>query len=143
MSDESKVAAYDTLAVGDSASFDVTITEALVREFAGLSGDRNPLHIDPDYAKETSFKKPVAHGMIVGALFSRLVGMYLPGKYSLYLSQSIQFRNPISIDTEVLIRGEITQKSDAYKTIVIKTTAEDRGTKKMLASGEAMVQLLK
>ena len=143
MSDEARAASYDELAVGDAASFTVTISESLVREFAGISGDRNPLHVDPAYASETSFKRPVAHGMIAGALFSRLVGMYLPGKYSLYLSQTLRFRAPIFPETEVTIRGKVIHKSDANKIVSVETIAEDAATKEVFVTGEAMVQLLK
>jgi 3-hydroxybutyryl-CoA dehydratase len=134
---------YNDIAVGDRASFEVTVNEKLVDEFSKISGDMNPLHMDEEYARGTTQGKRIAHGMIVGALFSRLVGMHLPGKYSLYLSQTLKFQNPIALGTKVTIAGEVTHKSDAHKTITIRTTAEDTVAKKTLVSGEAIVQLLK
>lgn len=143
MNDASKEIFYDTIVAGDKASFSVTITEKLINEFAGISGDVNPLHVDENYASRTHFGGRIAHGMIVGALFSRLIGMHLPGKYSLYLSQTLRFHNPIPCGAEIIVRGEVTHKTDAAKTIIIRTTAEDKNSGKILTSGEAMVQLLK
>jgi acyl dehydratase len=80
--------------------------------------------------------------MLVGSFFSRFVGMHLPGKYSLYLSQTLRFHAPISIGTAVTIRGVISQKTDAAQTITVQLTAED-ASGKMLTSGEALVRLLK
>jgi 3-hydroxybutyryl-CoA dehydratase len=134
---------YDEIAVGATDSFSVTVNEKMVNDFAQLTGDENPLHTDAAYAEETKFGGRVAHGMLIGGLFSQLIGMHLPGKYSLYLSQALQFRNPVMIGAKVLIRGEVTHKSDASKTITLKMTATDENAKVIFASGDAVVQLLK
>jgi 3-hydroxybutyryl-CoA dehydratase len=142
MTDTCNVFVYDDIAVGDSASFSVAITEALVDDFARLSGDENPLHMDGAYAEQTQFKGRIAHGMIVGALFSRLIGMHLPGKYAVYLSQTLQFREAVMIGEEIVIRGTVSHKTDALKTITIKTVASDKADKKIFVQGEALVKLL-
>jgi len=134
---------YKDIAVGSAVSFTVTITPELVDAFAALSGDHNPLHMEEWYASETAFHGRIAHGMISGALFSRLIGMHLPGKYSLYLSQSLRFHGPIAIGTRVMISGTVTHKTDVHNTVTIHTTAEDASSKKILVSGDAMVRLLK
>src|SRR5258708_6151584 len=143
MNNEAKEIAYDAIAVGDDASFTITVSPDLVNNFAELSGDMNPLHMDDTYAEGTPFGHRIAHGAIIEALFSRLIGMHLPGKYSLYLSQTLRFHEPVPIDTEIVIRGEVKHKTDAHKTVSIRTTAEDVRTKQLLVSGDAMVQLLK
>jgi acyl dehydratase len=142
MSDAQNHATYGDITIGETASFTVEITHELVDAFATLSGDRNPLHMDEAYAARTAFGGRIAHGMIVGALFSRLVGMELPGRRSLYLSQSLHFHGPVPIGTKLIIRGEIVHKTDAHKTVSIRTTAEDLDSKKLLVSGDAIVQLL-
>ena len=96
-------------------------------DFAKLSGDFNPLHMDEDYALNTNFEKRVCHGMLLASFFSQLVGMYLPGKNSLYFSQSLNFRNPCFVDDEVIIAGDITEKKSNTRIITIKTTIS-RGT---------------
>lgn len=142
MSKESREIMYDDIQVGDQASFDVIIAEELVKRFSNISGDNNPLHMDEKYAAETPFHGRVAHGMLIGAFFSRLVGMYLPGKYALYLSQTMRFHGPISIGATITVRGVVLHKTDAAKTIAISTVAEDAGAK-VVVDGEALVKLLK
>ncbi|KKU78006.1 MAG: dehydratase [Parcubacteria group bacterium GW2011_GWA2_47_7] len=142
MSDKVKQYTYNELVAGQSASFVVRITDELVSNFVQLSGDANPLHTDSVYAAETDFGKPVAHGMIAGAFFSRLVGMELPGKYCVYLSQSITFHQPMFAGMEVLVSGLIVHKSDAVRTVTIETKVQNNKTKELLSSGQALVRLL-
>ena len=127
----------------DSAAFKVVITKELVEKFAALSGDANPLHMDEEYAAATSFKQRVAHGMIGGALFSRLVGMHLPGKYCLYLSQTMNFKKPIFLESEVEVVGEVIKKTDAFQTLEINTFVRDAQTGENLIEGKALIKLLK
>ena len=118
---------FEDLFVGQKIVFSEKIDESLLTDFAKLSGDFNPLHMDEDYALNTNFEKRVCHGMLLASFFSQLVGMYLPGKNSLYFSQSLNFRNPCFIGDEVTIEGEITEKKSNTKIITIKTTIS-RGT---------------
>ena len=113
---------FEDLFVGQKVTFSEKIDELLLTDFAKLSGDFNPLHMDEDYALNTNFEKRVCHGMLLASFFSQLGGMYLPGKNSLYFSQSLNFRNPCFIDDEVIIAGEITEKKSNTKIITIKTT---------------------
>ena len=118
---------FEDLFVGQKVVFSEKIDESLLTDFAKLSGDFNPLHMDEDYALNTNFEKRVCHGMLLASFFSQLVGMYLPGKNSLYFSQSLNFRNPCFVDDEVIIAGEITEKKSNTRIITIKTTIS-RGT---------------
>ena len=113
---------FEDLFVGQKVTFSEKIDESLLIDFAKLSGDFNPLHMDEDYALNTNFEKRVCHGMLLASFFSQLVGMYLPGKNSLYFSQSLNFRNPCFVDDEVIIAGEITEKKSNTRIITIKTT---------------------
>ena len=133
---------FDEIPIGEKAVFSVNITEELVGEFARLSGDANPLHMDEKYAETTVFKKRVAHGMIGGCLFSRLVGMHLPGKNCLYLSQTLNFKKPIFIGTEVEVAGEVINKNNAFKTLEIATQISDIESGEKLIEGKALVKLL-
>lgn len=134
---------FAEIKIGDQASFKVVITEELVGKFSALSGDTNPLHMDDAYAAVTNFKRRVAHGMIGGCLFSRLVGMHLPGKYCLYLSQSLNFKKPIFLGTEVEVAGEVIKKTDAFQTLEINTFVRNSRTGENLIEGKALVKLLK
>ena len=75
---------FEEIKIGLKKEFSVKITEELVNDFAKISGDFNPLHMDEEYASTTSFEKRVVHGMLLASFFSRIDGMYLPGKHALY-----------------------------------------------------------
>ncbi|EKN4261929.1 MaoC family dehydratase [Escherichia coli] len=92
----------DDLKIGMSASYSQTITDADIKQFAGLSGDRNPVHLDEEYANNSMFKKRIAHGMISSSFFSALFGTKLPGEGCVYVAQSLKFRKPIYIDDTVV-----------------------------------------
>lgn len=113
---------FDVLKVGQKFKFTEKITEKLLDDFATLSGDQNPLHMDESYAIKTPFKKRVCHGMLLASFFSRLIGMHLPGKNALYFSQSLNFKSPCFIGDEITVEGEIADKSMATKILVLNTT---------------------
>jgi 3-hydroxybutyryl-CoA dehydratase len=92
----------DDLEVGMFASYSQTISEADIKNFAGISGDRNPVHLDSEYAEKSMFKKRIAHGMISSSFFSALFGTKLPGEGCVYVSQSLKFRKPVYIDDTVV-----------------------------------------
>ncbi|SVA49181.1 uncharacterized protein METZ01_LOCUS102035, partial [marine metagenome] len=91
----------------------------MLDNFANISGDFNPLHMDEQYAKTTQFKGRVCHGMLLTSFFSRLIGMYIPGKFSLYFSQSLNFRAPCFIGDEVTITGTVTEKHNSTKMLTL------------------------
>ena len=127
---------------GDAAQFEIVIDEMLVKKFSELSGDTNPLHMDAEFAQGTPIGECVAHGMLGGALFSRLVGMHLPGKHCLYLSQSLFFRKPMRIPVTLIVSGIVSQKIEALHTLKIATVITDVKTNDILTDGEAMVKVL-
>ena len=124
--------------IGFKKKFEIIITEPMLSDFAKLSGDYNPLHMNEEYATSTSFKKRVCSGMFLSTFFSRLVGMYLPGKHALYFSQSLNFVNPCFVGDKITIEGEVTDKSIATKIITLKTTITNESRKKII-DGEAQV----
>jgi acyl dehydratase len=133
---------FEDICVGQSAEFVVHITQEMVEDFAQLSGDRNPLHMDETFARTTPFNGRVVHGQLGVSFFSRLVGMYLPGRNALYLTQSTSFHVPIRIGMEIIVRGTVTHTTPAAQTLTIKTEILDRHTQTLLTSGTAMVRLL-
>jgi len=128
----------DDIEVGQKEKFEVVVTESMVNSFADISGDYNPLHMDENYANSTNFKHRVCHGMLLASFFSRLVGMYLPGKNALYFSQSVKFVSPCFINDKILVEGEVLEKSSASRIITLKTTiTNDSG--QCLVDGQAKV----
>ena len=112
---------FKEITIGYSKKFTVKITSKMLEDFATLSGDYNPLHMDSEYAEKTQFKKQVCHGMLLTSFFSRLIGMYIPGKNALYFSQTVNFRSPCFVEDIVTVTGEGTEKRDTTKMITIKT----------------------
>lgn len=131
---------YEAIHIGDSVEFSREVSTADVDNFAELTGDFNPIHMDEQYASETRFKGRIVHGMLVGSLFSTLVGMYLPGKKSLYLSQSFAFKKPLRLGTRVKVKGSVIGKVDALKILVIKTEARNENDE-IVVEGEAKVRV--
>jgi acyl dehydratase len=120
---------FDDITIGLVKEFSIDITESMVDNFAEFSGDYNELHMDEDYASTTSFGKRICHGMLLTSFFSRLVGMSIPGKNALYFSQSINFQSPCFIGDRIIVRGEVTEKSESTHIITIKTTILNQDSK--------------
>ncbi len=113
---------FDEINIGLTKEFQITITESMVNDFAKISGDFSPIHIDDNYAKTTTFGKRVVHGMLLASFLSRVDGMYLPGKHGLYFSQNIEFRNPCFIGDNVKVISRVIDKSEATKIIKIESS---------------------
>ena len=129
---------FDEIEIGVQKSFKVSISEDMLDEFAKLSGDSNPLHMNEEYASSTSFKKRVCSGMFLSSFFSRLVGMYLPGKHALHISQSLNFVNPCFIGEMITVEGKVVDKSPATKIIKLETTITNESGKRII-DGKAQV----
>ena len=134
-------AKLDNLHIGQKIEFTEVISESMVEKFAKLSGDYNPHHMDESYAEKTRFKKRVCHGMLLASLFSRLTGMYLPGKGSLFFSQSLNFISPAFIDDKVIVEGEIVKISRSTGIVTIKTIIKKENNIRLI-TGDAKVIIL-
>jgi 3-hydroxybutyryl-CoA dehydratase len=124
---------------GYKASETITITDKMVRQFAEMSGDNNPIHLNDDYAKTTRFGRRIAHGMILGALISRFLNEKI-GVGGIYLSQSLKFTNPVFIDDTVTFDLEITKLHKTRGLGVIETTAK-KANGDLVVKGEAIIMM--
>jgi len=131
---------YSNINEGDVFLFERKISKQDVMDFARLSGDFNPLHVDEDFGKKSPFGNNIVHGMLVGSLFSALIGMHCPGKNSVYMSQTLNFKKPIYHDDIILVRGTVINKNDAVKMVTLKTEILKKG--KIMFDGEAKVKVL-
>jgi 3-hydroxybutyryl-CoA dehydratase len=129
---------FDEIKIGLEHYFEIIIDEKLVEDFAKISGDFNPLHMDEQFAKKSKFGRRVCHGMLLSSFFSRLVGMYLPGKNALYFSQNLNFIAPCFIGDIVIVKGKVIDKSKSTKMIKIETTIKNN-LGKLLVDGIAQV----
>jgi 3-hydroxybutyryl-CoA dehydratase len=111
----------DELRVGMSAYRELKITEERVIQMAELTGDHNPLHLDPDFAAQTRFGARIAHGVFSNGLISAVLGTQLPGAGAIYLSQTLEFCAPVFLGDE--LRAGVTVESwDPVKRIVVLRT---------------------
>ena len=126
---------YDELNIGDSASFTKVITREMIQAFADISGDTNPVHLDPEYAAGTVFKENIAHGILVTGLISKVMGCDLPGYGAIYVSQNVKFLRPVKINDEITATVEVIEKME--KGIVKFRTYCKNQLGKMVIDGEA------
>ena len=96
------------LQVGDTASQSKTITDADIQRFADLVGDHNPVHLDDEYARTTRFGRRIAHGMLSASLLSAVLANKLPGRGTVYLSQTLKFVAPVFPGDTVTARVTVT-----------------------------------
>ena len=114
------------LVVGEKATFTKTITDADVRLFAQLSGDKNPMHLDEEYASTTRFKHRIAHGHYVASMFSTILGTQLPGEGCIYLSQEMKYVAPVYLNDTITATAEVTEKNIERNRVVISTTSTNQ-----------------
>ena len=87
--------AFEDLEIGMQATYERRCTDEDIEIFAAVSGDKNPVHLDPDYAAATPFKTRISHGMLTASYISTVFGMRLPGPGAIYVSQTLNFRAPV------------------------------------------------
>jgi 3-hydroxybutyryl-CoA dehydratase len=129
---------FDEIAIGDTATYTRLITNQEVEAFAAISGDHNPLHLDPEYAATTAFGECIAHGMLTGALISAAIAMQLPGPGSVYLSQNIQFRAPVMLGDTLTVTLTVTDKHAKRPWVTLQCEVVNQEGKGV-AKGEAQV----
>ncbi len=110
-----------------------------VENFAKVTGDSNPIHLDEAYAKNTIFKKPIMHGFLGGSIFSKVFGTLFPGEGTIYLKQSMEFLRPMFVDIEYEAIFTVKEIDRAKNTVLIQSIIVDRETNKETIRGEAFV----
>ncbi len=111
----------EDLAVGMTAVYAKTVTEADIVLFAGISGDTNPVHLDAHFAEQTAFKGRIAHGMLSASFISTVLGTRLPGPGCIYLSQSLKFRAPVRPGDTVTARVTVKAVDPDRKRVTFDT----------------------
>lgn len=125
----------DQIKEGMEVSYSQTITDADVKAFAGISGDRNPVHMDEDYAQNSRYKKRIAHGMISASYFSALFGTKIPGEGCVYVAQSLQFKRPVYLGDTVIATVMVTKVDVDKRRVFFRTTCKVKN--KIVIDGEA------
>ncbi|MDR1359624.1 MAG: MaoC family dehydratase [Deltaproteobacteria bacterium] len=131
---------YDEIVPGEKASFSKTITEADIHSFSAITADFNPIHVDEVYAAASSLGRKmggrIAQGMLSASLFSTLVGMYIPGKGALYVSQSCNFKRPVKIGDTLRAECEVVEKLEKNRIRLATYCVNQNGD--VVVEGEAI-----
>lgn len=128
--------------IGDSFSTSREVTDELVRKFAEVSGDYNPIHLDEEFASKTRFGKRIAHGMLSGAFISAILGNELKGRTVIYLSQSLKFVAPVFIDDTVTTTSTITNIREEKGIVTFENVCTNQNGE-TLVKGESVIMILK
>ena len=131
--------ALEDLTVGMSAAYEHIVTERDVVQFADISGDYNPVHLDEDYARTTRFKGRIVHGMLSASFLSTTIASRLPGPGTIYLTQNLSFRAPVRIGDKVEARVTITDIMREKARVVLKTVCRVGET--VVIDGDALVMV--
>lgn len=126
--------------VGDVATRALTFSPEAVAQFADLVGDRNPLHLDADFAAKTPFGRPIVHGMLVSGLISGILGEDLPGPGSIYLGQTLRFEAPVYVGDTVTATAEVTAVRPEKRIVTLKTECVNSAGARVI-SGEATIKV--
>ena len=125
--------------IGMTVSYSQVISDCDIRNFANVSGDYNPVHLDEKYAESSLYKKRIAHGLMSASYFSGLFGTKIPGPGCVYVSQSLAFKRPVYINDEVTATVEVTSINIKTKRVYFKTVCTVRS--KVVLSGEAEIYI--
>ena len=132
-----KVYHFEDIEVGMEASLSRIVSEADIVAFADVTGDKNPVHLDQDYAAKTIFKERIAHGMLTAGYISAVFGMELPGPGAIYVSQTLNFKAPVKIGDGVVAKTRVVETWPAKRRVRFECVCSVEG--KPVLEGEAVL----
>lgn len=130
---------YDEVTIGQTGHYSKTVTEQDIQLFAVVSGDSNPLHLDPDFAAQTPFGERIAHGMLTASFISAALAMLLPGPGCVFREQSLKFRQPVKIGDVIRVELEVVEKMDRSKTLTLQSKAYNQNEKLVLTGTSVVI----
>ena len=128
---------FDNITIGMNVSYSQTITDADIRSFANISGDRNPIHLDKEYAKKSRYKKRIAHSLMTASYFSALFGTKIPGEGCVYVFQSLNFKRPVYINDKITATIEVVDIDKIKRRVFFNTICKVKN--KIVINGEAEI----
>lgn len=129
----------EELKLRDSCELKKIFTEKDVMTFAEVTTDRNPAHVDKEYASKSMFKKQIVHGMFVASLFSAIFGVQMPGLGSIYIKQSLKFTKPVYFGDEVTAKVTVKElKLDRNRVVFVCEAVNQNGETVIFGEAEIM-----
>lgn len=129
------------ISTGDTFSTTREITDDLIRAFAELSGDHNPIHLDEEFAASTRFERRIAHGMLSGAFISAVLGFEFKERRIVYLSQTMRFTAPAFLGDTITTTATVTAIREDKGIVTLETLCTNQDGK-VTVKGEAVVMIL-
>ena len=130
---------FDEITIGQSAEYSKAVTEADIQMFAAVSGDVNPLHLDPEFAAGTRFGERIAHGMLTASFISAALAMELPGPGCIFMEQSLKFRLPVKIGDVITVKLTVTEMQARRKTLTMDCKAYNQHEKLVLTGTSVVI----
>ena len=130
---------FDEITIGQSAEYSKAVTEADIQMFAAVSGDVNPLHLDPEFAAGTRFGERIAHGMLTASFISAALAMELPGPGCIFMEQSLKFRLPVKIGDVITVKLTVTDMQARRKTLTMDCKAYNQHEKLVLTGTSVVI----
>jgi 3-hydroxybutyryl-CoA dehydratase len=127
----------EDLEIGMKRSLQKLVTDHDIELFAEVSTDRNPVHLDDDYARDTIFEGRIAHGMLTAGLISAVIGEQLPGHGTVYLGQTLKFMAPVRPGDMVHAEVEVMDIDYGRRRVTLATHCRVDDT--VVLKGEAIV----
>ena len=132
----------EEMKIGDTAEFAKTVSESDIYQYAEVTGDFNPAHINEDYAAGTFFKTRIAHGMLSAGFISNVLGNQLPGPGAVYIRQNLRFTAPVRIGDTIKAIAEVIDLDKDKNRVTLKTSCVNQeGT--VVIDGEAELSPVK
>lgn len=132
---------FDEIQLGMVQELVHQLTTEDVRRFVELTGDDNLLHTDSVYAAKTSFKKPVAHGMLGASFISTIIGTKLPGDGALWFAQNLEFLLPVRVGDTLSVRAEVIGKDERTRVVELQTDIRNQH-RQIVTRGVAKVKVV-
>lgn len=130
---------FEDLKIGMSALHSRTITETDLRNFSGVSGDTNPMHLNEEFASKTVFKGCIVHGMLTASLISTVIGTKLPGPGCIYVNQTLAFKAPVRVGDTVYAKATVTELINEKRRVLLDTICTVKDV--VVIYGNALVQV--
>lgn len=130
---------FEDLKVGQKATVSRTITETDLRNFSGVSGDTNPMHLNEEFAKTTPFGGCIVHGMLSASLLSAVIGTKLPGPGCIYMSQTLKFLAPVRVGETVYATVVVKELVAGKNRCILDTKCYVKDT--VVIDGEAIIKV--
>jgi len=132
---------FSEVRIDQEYSTSFTISDEMVKTFAEITGDKNPVHLDEEYAKNTRFKKRICHGMLVASLISKVLGMDFPGPGTILVRQQLSYRAPVFVGETVKVHVKVVDKKEEKQRLILQTNViKSDGTVAIEGQAEVLIE---